>query len=78
MADRDRLSELILGGAAGAAAAAASGLAIRPRILGWGATEGEVQRALCQRRAATCVGVVVGIECFQARGPSRLTYLWGA
>jgi hypothetical protein len=46
MGNRDRSSKLILGAIAGTAAAAGYVLAVRPRILTWGATEDEVARSL--------------------------------
>jgi len=46
MGDRDRFSKLIVGTIAGAATAAGYVLAVRPRILTWGATEDEVTRSL--------------------------------
>ena len=46
MGNRNRFSKLIVGAFAGAAAAAGYVLAVRPRILTWGATGDEVARSL--------------------------------
>lgn len=46
MGNRDRFSNLIVGAIAGAAAAAGYVLAVRPRMLTWGATGDEVARTL--------------------------------
>lgn len=46
MARENRFSRLFLGTIAGAAAAAGYALAIRPRVLTWGATDEEVHRSL--------------------------------
>lgn len=46
MGDHDRSSKLLVGAIAGAAAAAGYVLAVRPRILTWGATQDEVARSL--------------------------------